>query len=51
MELKRRGAKVAKPGAYNWCDKMVRLGFLTKEGSRHEGQPGRVLKLAVRGNP
>ncbi len=32
MELQRRGAKLARPTAYSWCDNMVRRGFLTKEG-------------------
>jgi hypothetical protein len=32
QELLRRGAKLAKPSAYTWCDNMVRRGFLTKEG-------------------
>jgi hypothetical protein len=33
IELKRRGAKLTKNSAYNWCDAMVERGFLTKEGS------------------
>ena len=32
MELQRRGARLAKPSAYNWCNAMVAKGFLTAEG-------------------
>lgn len=30
-ELKRRGARLAKPSAYDWCRRLVRKGFLTEE--------------------
>lgn len=30
-EFKRRGAKLAKPSAYNWCRRLVSKGFLTEE--------------------
>lgn len=33
QELCRTGAGIAKPSAYKECDKLVELGFLTKEGS------------------
>lgn len=33
VELKRRGYKLAKPTAYDWCKKLAGMGFLFVEGS------------------
>lgn len=46
VELQRRGVKLAKPSAYNWCDQMTRRGFLTKEGNQgYRAVPGMKVNI------